>query len=125
PRPSPAEFGGRETRLTAMKRQILWITAIIVLAGAITGGYLYRQSGANRASFRTAPVARGPLVAAISATGTLNAVTTVQVGSQVSGNIKEILVDFNSPVKKDQVIARIDPEMFQAQVNQAKAQLDA
>ncbi|HXJ80654.1 MAG TPA: efflux RND transporter periplasmic adaptor subunit, partial [Candidatus Methylomirabilis sp.] len=94
-------------------------------AALITGGYLYSQSLGSRSTFRTAPVARGSVVAAISATGTLNAVITVQVGSQVSGNIKELYVDFNSVVKKGQVIARIDPELFQAQVNQAKAQVDA
>ena len=107
-----------------MKRRILWILAIVVAAGLITGGYLYSQSLGSRTSFRTAPVSRGPVVAAISATGALNAVITVLVGSQVSGNIKELYVDFNSIVKKGQVIARIDPELFQAQVNQAKAQLD-
>jgi HlyD family secretion protein len=108
-----------------MRRRGLWLVAIAVAAAAITGGYLYTQSVGNRSPFRTAPVARGPLVAAISATGTLNAVITVQVGSQVSGNIKELFADFNSQVKKGQIIARIDPEMFQAQVNQAKAQVDA
>jgi HlyD family secretion protein len=108
-----------------VKRRILWILAIVVAAGLITGGYLYSQSLGSRTSFRTAPVSRGPVVAAISATGALNAVITVLVGSQVSGNIKELHVDFNSIVKKGQVIARIDPELFQAQVNQAKAQLDA
>ena len=70
-----------------------------------------------------ARVERGPLTAAVSATGNLNAVITVQVGSQVSGQIKELLVDFNSIVKKNQVIARIDPEIFEAKVNQAKADL--
>src|SRR5439155_12983848 len=68
---------------------------------------------------------RGTLTAAVSATGNLNAVITVQVGSQVSGQIKQLLVDFNSVVKKGQVIARIDPEIFEAQVNQAKADVEA
>jgi HlyD family secretion protein len=98
---------------------------VAVIAGLITGGYLYTQSLGSRSSFRTTPVTRGSVVAAISATGALNAVITVQVGSQVSGNIKELYADFNSVVKKGQVIARIDPELFQAQVNQAKAQVDA
>ncbi len=108
-----------------MKRRILWIIGIVVAAGLITGGYLFSQSLGNRTAFRTAPVTKGSVVAAISATGALNAVITVMVGSQVSGNIKELYVDFNSVVKKGQVIARIDPELFQAQVNQAKAQVDA
>src|SRR5206468_827338 len=60
-----------------------------------------------------------------SATGNLNAVITVQVGSQVSGQIKALFVDFNSIVKKGQVVARIDPDIFEAKVNQAKADLDS
>jgi HlyD family secretion protein len=115
----------RSRALTAVKRRIVWLVVIVLAAGLISGGYLYSQSGGNRSPFRMAPVTRGPLTAAISATGTLNAVVTVLVGSQVSGNIKELHADFNSVVKKGQVIARIDPDIFQAQVNQAKAQLDA
>ena len=63
---------------------------------------------------------RGPIVAAVAATGTLNAVTTVQVGTQVSGTIYRLLADFNSPVKAGQVIAEIDPALFQAQLEQAE-----
>jgi HlyD family secretion protein len=70
------------------------------------------------------PVTRGPLASAVSATGTLNTVITVRVGSQVSGPIKEMSVDFNSAVTKGPIIARINPDLFEAQVNQAKAQLD-
>jgi HlyD family secretion protein len=108
-----------------VRRRITWFLVLVVVAGLLTGGYLYTQSMGSRSSFRTVPVTRGTIVAAISATGALNAVITVLVGSQVSGNIKELYVDFNSVVKKNQVIARIDPELFQAQVNQAKAQVDA
>ena len=108
-----------------MKRRLLWVVAIVVVAGGITGGYLYTQGVGARPAFRTAAISRGPLTAAVSATGTLNAVITVQVGSQVSGQVKELLADFNSLVKKDQVIARIDPDTFEAKVNQTKAQVDA
>ena len=94
-------------------------------AGLISGGYLYTQGIGARPAFRTAAVTRGPLTSAVSATGTLNAVITVQVGSQISGQIKELHADFNSVVKKNQLIARIDPESFEAKVNQAKAQVDA
>ena len=59
------------------------------------------------------------------ASGTLNAVTTVQVGSQISGQVKDIYADFNTAVKKDQVIARIDPATFELRVNQARADVDA
>jgi len=108
-----------------VKRRIVWLAVIVLGAALSTGGYFYRQSLGNRSSFRMAPVTRGPLTAAISATGTLNAVITVLVGSQVSGQVKELYADFNSLVKKDQVIARIDPEIFEAKVNQAKGQLES
>src|SRR5205809_1658441 len=107
-----------------MKR-LLSLLAVAVLAGAGVWAYLYTQSIGNAPKYRLARVERGPLTAAVSATGNLNAVITVQVGSQVSGQIKELLVDFNSVVKKAQVVARIDPEIFQAKVNQAKADLDS
>jgi len=71
--------------------------------------------------FRTEPVTRGDIQATVTATGTVNAVTTVLVGTQVSGTIKNIYVDFNSRVKKGQLIAQIDPTMLEAQVAQEKA----
>ena len=108
-----------------MKRRILWIVLVLLLAGGLTAGYFYTQSVGGKLPFRTAPVTRGSVTAAVSATGTLNAVITVLVGSQVSGQVKELYADFNSQVKKGQVIARIDPEIFEAKVNQAKAQVDA
>jgi len=108
-----------------VKRRLLWIAVIAVCASLATGGYLYSQSLGGKIPFRLAPVTRGPLTATISATGTLNAVITVQVGSQVSGQVKELLADFNSQVKNGQVIARIDPEIFEAKVKQVAAQLDA
>src|SRR5262249_31225853 len=72
----------------------------------------------------TAKVERGNIRNAVYATGTLQAVTTVQVGSQVSGNISALYADFNSEVKKGQLVAQLDPSIFQAQVNQARAHLD-
>ena len=108
-----------------MKRRLLWIVGIVVTAGAISGGYLYTQGIGARPAFRTAVVSVGPLTSAVSATGTLNAVITVLVGSQISGQVKELLADFNSQVRKGQVIARIDPETYEAKVNQSKAQVDA
>src|SRR5207237_7743577 len=80
--------------------------------------------GHHQADFRTARVERGDIQATISATGTSNAVVTVQVGSQVSGNIKALYADFNTKVTKGQLVALIDPEIFQAKVNQAQASLD-
>ncbi len=104
----------------AMKR-LVSAAVVAALVGAGVWGYFYTQSRGSVPKYRTARVEQGPLTAAVSATGNLNAVTTVQVGSQVSGQIKELLADFNTLVKKDQVIARIDPEIFEAKVNQARA----
>lgn len=80
-----------------------------------------RAPGATE--YYTAKVEHGDVVQVVSATGTINAVTTVQVGSQVSGNIKSLYVDFNSRVKQGQLIAEIDPAIFQAQLQQAEADL--
>ena len=107
-----------------MKR-VVSVVVVAALVGAAVWGYFYAQSRGSVPKFRLARVERGPLTAAVSATGNLNAVITVQVGSQVSGQIKDLLVDFNSIVKKNQVIARIDPDIFVAKVNQAKADLDS
>jgi len=107
-----------------MKRVVSLVVVAVVVGGAVWG-YLYAQSRGNVPKYRLVRVERGPLTAAVSATGNLNAVITVQVGSQVSGQIKELMVDFNSIVKKNQVIARIDPDIFVAKVNQAKADLDS
>jgi HlyD family secretion protein len=81
--------------------------------------------GQQSAEYRTVRVDRGSITSTISATGNLNAVVTVEVGAQVSGNIKELFADFNTKVKKGQLVARIDPEIFQARVNQAQANLAA
>jgi len=93
----------------------LRITAIITLIGLILG------CKGDGPSFRTEPVSTGNVQQTVTATGTVNAVTTVLVGTQVSGTIKSLFVDFNSRVTKGQLIALIDPEMLLAQAAQAKA----
>jgi HlyD family secretion protein len=108
-----------------MSRRLWIVGAFLVLAAAASGAWFYAQSRGSTPRFRTAKLERGPLMATVSATGTLNAVVTVQVGSQVSGQIKELFADFNSQVKRNQLVARIDPEKFQAAVAQAKAQVDS
>jgi HlyD family secretion protein len=100
-------------------KKIVIISGIIIVI-AIAGFILFRGPG-NEPKFRTDKIIRGDIEMAVTATGTVNPVTTVLVGTQVSGTIKELYVDFNSPVKKGQLIARIDPALFEAQVNQAKA----
>jgi len=107
-----------------MRRTFWLILAALLLAGAASIPLLGAR-GASGPGFRVATVERGTLTAAVSATGTLNAVTSVLVGSQVSGRIAELSADFNTPVRKDQVIARIAPEIFEAKVNQAAAELEA
>ena len=108
------------------RRKLLIVAGIAALAVAGTGIWRWR-AGSRRgpAAVETARVDRGRIVAKVTATGTLSAIVTVQVGSQVSGRIAEIGVDFNSPVKKGQVIARIDPLLFQATVEQARANVIA
>ena len=104
------------------------LKSIIVLAvlAAAVAVFAWLRGGSDAApQYRTAKVERGTIAAVVAASGTLNAVTTVQVGSQVSGQIKEILADFNTPVKKDQIIARIDPSSFELRVSQARADVDA
>jgi len=102
------------------------LVALAVAAAAVGGWYWYDSRGATaETKYRLGKVERGPLQAVVVASGTLNAVTTVQVGSQVSGQILEILADFNTQVKKDQVIARIDPQSFELRVNQTRADVDA
>lgn len=107
-----------------MKRTVSMLAIILAVAAGVWG-YFYAQSVGNAPKYRLTRVERGPLTAAVSASGTLNGVIMVQVSSQVSGQIKELFVDFNTVVKKGQVIARIDPQMFEAQVRQATADVDA
>ncbi|UNK49067.1 efflux RND transporter periplasmic adaptor subunit [Lysobacter sp. S4-A87] len=101
------------------------IAAAVVLALA-GGGYWYvrqRDAEAATGAYRTAPVERGDIRVAISSTGTLSAISTVTVGSQISGQVTDVLVDFNDQVKRGQVIARIDPKTYQAQIAQGNAQI--
>ncbi|HVQ26292.1 MAG TPA: efflux RND transporter periplasmic adaptor subunit, partial [Planctomycetota bacterium] len=109
-----------------MKRAALALLAVVALAAGAGGWYLYRAGSADgEVRYRLAKVERGPIAAVVVASGTLNAVTTVQVGSQISGQVKDIYADFNTPVKKGQVIARIDAATFELRVNQTRADLDA
>jgi HlyD family secretion protein len=101
-----------------LKRPIPLIVAAVVLIGVAL--LLRRCTSGSGATYQTATVARGPITQAVTATGTLNPVQNVQVGSQVSGNIQKLFADFNSIVKAGQVIAQIDPVVFQANVNQAE-----
>ena len=105
-----------------IRHGIVAAVAIALVAGGI---YFYRKRGSEAAegAFRTAQVERGDIRVAISSTGTLSAISTVTVGSQVSGQVTDVLVDFNDPVTKGQVIARIDPKTYEAQIAQGNAQV--
>ena len=95
----------------------LIVAAVLLIAVALL---LRRCTSGSSVAYQTAPVTKGPITQAVTATGTLNPVQNVQVGSQVSGNIQKLFADFNTVVKAGQVIAQIDPVVFQANVNQAE-----
>ena len=99
-----------------------WLIAALLLA-AIVVFAAFRFKGNEGPQYFTSKVDRGDIHDVVEATGTINAVTTVQVGSQVSGTISKLYVDFNSRVKKGQVVAQIDPALFQGTLLQAKADL--
>lgn len=107
------------------RKSILIAAGAIAVAAAIVGVYSWWGTGASVPEYRLVKVERGAISSVVSATGTLNPVVSVQVGSQISGQIKEIYVDFNSAVKKGQVIARIDPDTFALRVNQAMADVES
>jgi HlyD family secretion protein len=107
-----------------MKKRPL-IIAVAVLLAVAAGIWIWRRGAADAAPvYRFASLTRGDLEAAVSATGTLSAVTTVQVGTQVSGKVVATMADFNDEVKKGQLIARIDPTLLQQAVRDAQAGLE-
>ncbi len=108
-------------RLSRRNRWTKWaLVAGLVMAVGVMAE-LWRMHSQNAISYETVAVERGPVQASVTATGTVNAVVDVQVGSQVSGNIKALYADFNTKVTKGQLVALIDPEVFQTQVDQAQA----
>ena len=107
------------------KRNLIAAALSLVLLAAVGGAYYWWNLRQAQPEFRLAKIERGSITAVVSATGTLNPVVSVQVGSQVSGQIQALYVDFNSPVKKGQLIARIDPNSFALRVSQAMADVEA
>jgi HlyD family secretion protein len=102
-----------------MKKLILIIIVLAAIGGA--GGAYYMRKQTKEPEVRTAQITRGDVIDSVQATGTLEAVTTVEVGSQVSGIVQELYADFNSIVKKGQVIARLDPTILDTQIEQQRA----
>jgi HlyD family secretion protein len=105
-----------------VKKPIVWVLALGA-AAALAAAYYARSRATPAPVVATAPVTRGDVIETVDATGTLQAVTTVQVGTQVSGTIKALHADFNSSVRRGQVVAELEPSLFQAQVEQAGASL--
>ncbi len=108
------------------RRRIIYAIGAAALVAAAIGVWRWRAGASKpRLQIESAKIDRGRIVAKVTATGTLSAIVTVQVGSQVSGRIAALHADFNSQVKKGQLIAKIDPQLFQAAVEQASANLVA
>src|SRR5437867_8905929 len=103
------------------KKGMVWV--LVILAAGIGLFFLIGSRGKPEAKYRTATVDKGDITQTVTATGALSAVTTVKVGSQVSGIISKLYVDFNSKVKKGDLLAELDPTPFQEKVNAAEAAL--
>lgn len=104
-------------------RRVIVIVAVLVLGLAIAGYVFFNGERKVPVRYRTVAVERGTVISLVTATGTINPITTIQVGSQVSGMIESLHADFNSRVKANQVVARIDPFPYQARRDQAAASL--
>jgi HlyD family secretion protein len=108
------------------KNKWFWVVVTVaVIAGGIAWWRMHEAKVKAEWHFETAKIDRGKIVAKVTASGSLSAIVTVQVGSQVSGRIAALYADFNSKVKKGELIAKIDPQLFEASVAQARANLVA
>jgi HlyD family secretion protein len=105
-----------------VRKTLVAVGALVVVAGSAYGYYRYTKKD-PAPTITYAKITRGDIAETVGATGTVQAVTTVQVGTQVSGTILELNADFNSLVRKGQVLARLDPSLFQTQIEQARANL--
>src|SRR5215467_4334752 len=105
-------------------RWVKRVVLFLLLAGLVGGGVWYFAHAHNSASqYQVSKVSRGDLIQMVTATGQLDPVVDVQVGSQISGIIKKIYVDYNSVVKSNEVIAQIDPSTYQVNVHRSEADL--
>lgn len=106
-----------------MKKKALgWILMVVLVASGAFGAFRWQKThGAPEIAWKTAPVEKRSIAAKVTASGTLQATVTVQVGAQVSGRIQKLNADFNTTVKKGQLIAKLDPQLFQAAVEQSNA----
>src|SRR3954447_18255191 len=107
---------------SSVLRAVRWVLGIAVVAVGVFAFLNYRKRHTEvEPRYKTAPLEKATITAKVTATGTLSARVTVQVGSQVSGRLQEINVDYNSPVKKGQIIAKLDKRLFQAALESAVA----
>ena len=113
-------IGWNKIKLSGKQRLFVAVAGVAIIAAL---GFYFWGNQASAAEYMTAKVERGNLRNTVTATGTLQAVTTVQVGSQASGTISALYADFNSTVKKGQVVAQLDPAVAKAQVDQSRANL--
>ena len=106
------------------KKTWVWSAVVIVLIVAVAGFFWIRKTETEKVTYQTAKLDRGDIIVTITATGTLEAVTTVQVGSQVSGTIAKLYADYNSVVKQGDLLAQLDSTFLRASVDQQQANLD-
>jgi HlyD family secretion protein len=105
-----------------MKKVLAWLVVLVVAAGGGFGWWRWHLKQASIGpTYKTAPVEKRRIVGKVTASGTLSAIVTVQVGTQVSGRIQKLYADFNSDVKKGELVAKIDPQLFEAAVQQSQA----
>lgn len=111
--------------MTFTRTRAITLLAGVALIAAAAVGWHYWSKRSNAPQYMTAPIERGEIVASVTASGTLNPVKSVSVGSQVSGQIKELLVDYNSRVRQGDIVARINPQTYESRVQEAEANLQA
>jgi HlyD family secretion protein len=122
PLPASDDFLVRR-RSRRLPRALAWAAVVVVILGVVAVVYSRRAGAVPVVHYETAAADRGTIAAKVTATGNLSALLTVQVGSQVSGRVQELFADYNSAVKKGETIAKLDPVLFQAAVEQARAGL--
>jgi HlyD family secretion protein len=110
---------------TFTRKRVLSLLAAVALIAAAVVGWQYWTKRNSAPEYLTSQVERGDIVASVSASGTLNPVKSVSVGSQVSGQIRELLVDYNSRVRQGDIVARINPQTYESRVQEAEANLQA
>jgi HlyD family secretion protein len=112
----------KRTAGARMKKLLIWLAVLAVLvAGGVVWWRWHKAHAAPEISYKTAPVEKRRITGRVAASGTLSAIVTVQVGTQVSGRIAKLYADFNSQVKAHELVAEIDPQLFEASVQQSQA----